>query len=84
MALIAPPAVGDAAAFVVREMENVSSRSNPATNRLRFSKLSTITANALSMAANAPAAWMARPTSSSPESTREATMALGSMMVRKP
>ena len=41
----------------------------PATKRLRLSKLSTMTPTAPSTAVNAPAACIARPTSSSPDST---------------
>ncbi|MCY1508299.1 hypothetical protein D9M68_426020 [compost metagenome] len=76
-----PAALAGVAASVPAK---VSSRSSPATKRARSSKLSTITVSAFSTAANAPAAWIARPTSISPDSTCEATMALGSRMVRKP
>ncbi|MNV17305.1 hypothetical protein D3C71_1080890 [compost metagenome] len=53
----------------------------PATNRLRLSKLSTMSEMAPSTAANAPAAWMARPTSSSPDSTALARRMLGRIKV---
>ena len=56
-------------------------RSIPATKRLRLSKLSTISDTAASTAAKAPAAWMARPTSSSPLSTSLARMMAGSTSV---
>ncbi len=60
-----------------RAWRRVSSRPMPATKRLRFSKLSTISDTEASTAANAPPACMARPTSMSPESTASARMMLG-------
>ena len=77
------PAFGGTASFPARNLAKLSRRSIPAANRLKLSKLSTITVSALNIAAKAPAAWIARPTSSSPESTRPAMITLGKMMVMK-
>ena len=62
---------------------NSCSRFTPAPKRLRLSKCCTISVSAPSMAEKAPAAWIARPTSISPDSTWSAMMMLGSAIVRK-
>ena len=75
------PAAVSGCAMGRTRFDNACRRPMPATKRLRLSKLSTMTPTAPSTALNAPAACVARPTSSSPDSTPPARITYGSTTV---